>query len=82
MKYVKLILLLCVSTAHRLAADTYPRQPDVDAVHYTFRLFITDLNDEIAGESTARLRFVTSKPKEVVLDLVKSGGATGMTCPR
>ena len=62
-----------------MTADTYPRQPDVDAVHYTFQLFITDLNDEIAGKSTARLRFVTSKPREVALDLVKSSGATGMT---
>ena len=72
-------LLLCVFTAHQLAADTYPRQPDVDAIHYTFQLFITDLNEEIAGISTARLRFATNKPREVTLDLVKSTGATGMT---
>ena len=74
-----LSLILCVSTAHYVTADTYPRQPDVDAVHYTFQLFISDLNDEIAGKSTARLRFVASKPSEVALDLVKSNGATGMT---
>ena len=74
-----LSLILCVSAAHHVTADTYPRQPDVDAVHYTFQLFISDLNDEIAGKSTARLRFVTSKPSELALDLVKSSGATGMT---
>ena len=49
---IALALLLCVSTAHGLAADTYPRQPGVDALHYVFRLTISDLNNEIAGEST------------------------------
>ena len=74
-----LSLSLCVSTAHYVTADTYPRQLDIDAVHYTFQLLINDLNEEIAGKSTARMRFVTSAPREVALDLIKSTGATGMT---
>ena len=39
------------------AADTYPRQPGVDALHYVFRLTISDLNNEIAGKSTVTVRF-------------------------
>jgi hypothetical protein len=35
---IALGLLLCVPTAHGLAADTYPRQLAVDALHYVFRL--------------------------------------------
>ena len=60
---IALGLLLCVSTAHGLAADTYPRQPGVDALHYVFRLTISDLNNEIAGESTVTVRFATAGTK-------------------
>jgi aminopeptidase N len=66
----------------RLAADTYPRQPGVDAIHYVFRLTITDASDEIAGESTATLRVTSAGLKEVALDLasvVKPAGEKGMT---
>ena len=76
---IALSLLLCASAAHGLVADTYPRQPGVDALHYAFRLTLTDLNNEIAGESTVTLRFTTAGVKEVALDLVKSTGDKGMT---
>ncbi len=76
---IALGLLLCVSTAHGLAADTYPRQPGVDALHYVFRLTITDLNNEIAGESTVTVRFATAGTTEVALDLVKATGDKGMS---
>ena len=74
---IGLDLLLCVSIAHGLAADTYPRQPGVDALHYVFRLTITDLNDEIAGKSTVTLRFSSADVKEVALDLVKAARRQG-----
>jgi aminopeptidase N len=72
-------LLLSVSIAHVLAADTYPRQPGVDALHYVFRLTITDLNDEIDGMGTVTLRMSSSDVKDVALDLVKATGGKGMT---
>ncbi len=34
-------------------ADTYPRQPGIDAINYTFRLTLRDDTDEIAGEATS-----------------------------
>jgi hypothetical protein len=44
-----------------LCADTYPRQPQVDAQHYIFRLtLLTDDSsanqNEIQGEATVTLR--------------------------
>ena len=76
---IALSLLLCASTAHGLVADTYPRQPGLDALHYVFRLTLTDLNNEIAGESTVTLRFTTAGVKEIALDLVKTTGDKGMS---
>ena len=72
-------LLLCAATAHGIAADTYPRQPGVDALHYVFRVNLTDLNNEIAGESTVTLRFTAAGVKEIALDLVKAAGDKGMS---
>ena len=70
------ILFLLVS---RLAfADTYPRQLGVDAVHYTFRLTLSDATDEIVGNATVDLRFTASGVKEFTLDLGKPMTMTGL----
>ena len=73
------LLSLTLSTAHRLDADTYPRQPGVDVVHYVFRLTLTDANNEIAGESTVTMRVTAAGVKELALDLVKAAADKGMT---
>jgi aminopeptidase N len=70
-----LVAFACAATA---AADTYPRQPGVDALHYVFRLTLTDANNEIAGEATARLRF-DAGVREVALDLTAAAAGKGMT---
>ena len=41
-----------------LAADTYPRQPGVDALHYVFRLGLSDASNEITGETTVTVKFL------------------------
>ncbi|HEY2783892.1 MAG TPA: M1 family aminopeptidase [Fimbriiglobus sp.] len=69
-------LLLYVSPA---AADNYPRQTGVDAIHYVFRLTLSDDTDEIVGESTAELRFTRVGVTEAVLDLVSAANGKGMT---
>jgi aminopeptidase N len=74
--------VLCAAAAQILTADTYPRQPDVDAVHYVFRLTLNDANNEIVGESTVTLRLAApGKPgaREVALDLMKAASGKGMT---
>lgn len=74
------LLLLGLSlSATPARADTYPRQPGVDVAHYTFRLTLADDSDEIAGESTADLRFTREGVKEVVLDLASAANGKGMT---
>lgn len=72
-----LLLLLALSTA--AVADTYPRQPGIDALHYTFRLTLSDLTDEIVGEATVDLRFVQDGQAEFTLDLASALAGKGMT---
>jgi aminopeptidase N len=60
-------------------ADTYPRQLSVDALHYIFRLTLSDANDEITGEATADLRFLSAGLTEFSLDLASAHDGKGMT---
>jgi len=50
-------------------ADSYPRQPGIDAQHYIFRVMLSDDSNEIAAQSTAVIRFVSDGIAEVSLDL-------------
>jgi aminopeptidase N len=53
-----------------LRADTYPRQPGIDARHYAVRLtLLTDDSNVIQGEATVTLRVVTPGIREAMLDL-------------
>jgi len=70
-----LVCLLHVSAQ----ADTFPRQPGVDALHYVFRLTLGDDSNEVRGEATVNLRFVADNVREVFLDLASSSGGKGMT---
>ncbi|MCU1326818.1 MAG: hypothetical protein JWN34_2188, partial [Bryobacterales bacterium] len=45
MRFASLLLL----TTLGCSADTYPRQAGVDAVHYEFRVSVSDDSDEIRG---------------------------------
>ena len=62
-----LVAVVLVTSASSL--DTYPRQPGIDALHYTFAVTLRDDTDMIAGEATAELRFVLADVTEVFLDL-------------
>ena len=60
-------------------ADTYPRQPGIDAIHYTFKLRISDSSDEIEGEMTGRFRILSATVRELFLDLASASAGKGMT---
>ncbi|HEX3878537.1 MAG TPA: M1 family metallopeptidase, partial [Bryobacteraceae bacterium] len=60
-------------------ADTYARQPGIDAIHYAFRLTLTDASDEISGEATADLQFVQPGVTQFWLDLANLVDGRGMT---
>jgi aminopeptidase N len=67
-----------LATATYLAADTYPRQPAVDAIHYAFALTLTDESPRITGEATVTVR-LRERVDRVSLDLVSPSGDKGMT---
>lgn len=72
------ILLLCL-LVQLAGADTYPRQPGVDALHYIFRLTLNDETDEIIGEATIDLRFLKDGITECAFDLASANNDKGMT---
>ena len=73
-----LATLLLAASSWTLAADTYPRQPAVDALHYRFALTLADDSVRIDGDATVTVRLV-APVREVALDLASANGYTGMT---
>ena len=65
----------------RTRADTYPRQPGIDARHYAVRLtLLTSDSNEIQGEAAVTLRVVTPGVHEAFLDLTSAtSDGKGMT---
>ena len=59
--------------------DTYPRQTGIDAIHYVFRVSLSDSSDEIVGESTVTVKFLLDKVGDVQLDLTSPSAGRGMT---
>jgi aminopeptidase N len=73
--------LLIVESGLQLGADTYPRQPGIDARHYAIRLMLlTSASNEIQGEAHVTLRVVTTGTREAILDLTSAtANGKGMT---
>ncbi len=80
MKRVRCALLAFLVTIPSVSsADTYPRQPGVDVVHYVFRLRFTEASNEIAGDATITLKITAPSVHEAFLDLTSSATGKGMT---
>ncbi len=61
------------------SADTYPKNPAIDALNYRFGLTLSDSTDRIAGEATIDLRFKEDGIDRVRLDLINERpDGTGM----
>jgi len=73
--------LLVLGSGSKLGADTYPRQPGIDARHYAVRLtLLTSDSNEIQAEATVTLRVVTPATREAILDLASpTPDGKGMT---
>jgi aminopeptidase N len=67
-------VLFATATA---AADTYPRQTGIDALHYRFRLSLRDDTDAIEGEAAVTLAFPEGGTSTFWLDLANSADANG-----
>ena len=67
--------------AHNLFAltDTYPKNPDIDMLHYRFELTLSDQTDEITGKATVDFRLKKAGIGQLRLDLINQlPGGTGM----
>ena len=74
MKHLLLGLALLVGTGGGpKAADTYPKNPDIDVLNYAFGLTLSDATDEIVGEATVDIRFLSDGLTRVRLDLINRG---------
>ena len=70
LRRLRLILPILLSLCAGLSwADDYPRTPGLDVLHYTFRLELSDATDEIIGETTVVVRFVSEGGTDFHLDL-------------
>ena len=77
MRAVFVCVVLVVSSISWTAADTYPRQPAVDALHYRFAITLSEESARIAGEATATFR-ILAPVAAIELDLISAGGERGM----
>ena len=73
----RLVAFLVLFTA-TLSADTYPRQPGIDVLHYVFRLGLSDQSSDITGETTITVKFARDGVADLDLDLTSLSVATGM----
>jgi hypothetical protein len=65
--------LLILGFSSELGADTYPRQPGIDARHYAVRLrLLTSDSNEIQAVATVTLRIVMPGTREAILDLTSA----------
>ncbi len=68
MKNLLPLLLLLIVWPTPAQAD--PPDPNVDVLHYTFRLTLSDETDEVRGETTIVVRFRTDGVTTLDLDLI------------
>ena len=51
-------------------ADSYPRNPNIDVLHYKFQLTLSDETDEIRGHAEIEIQFKVDDVSEFALDLI------------
>ena len=88
----KVLLLWCylflvniTITSAAVISDTYPKNPDIDIINYTFDLKLSDETDLIQALATLQVRFKTDGINKLRLDLIKKSeklGGKGMSVKR
>jgi aminopeptidase N len=78
-RHITACLVILLLGSPGIHADTYPRQAGIDAVHYVFRLGLSDTSNQITGEATVTVKFVLDKVGDVQLDLASVSAGKGMT---
>ncbi len=75
MKSITLLLLFALVLPIRAAnpiTDNYPKNPNIDAIDYVFRISLSDTSDEIQCEETVEIRYLAAGETTLRLDLVKA----------
>jgi len=70
MKKSFLLLFCSYFFVGQLNADNYPKNPDIDILHYRFELILSDDEDIIRGSATLYILFKVKGLKKIRLDLV------------
>ena len=70
MKKSFLLLFCSYLLVGQLNADNYPKNPDIDILHYRFELILSDDEDIIRGSATLYVLFKVKGLKKIRLDLV------------
>ena len=80
------VLFAIGCTVHAATSiDLYPKSPNIDVINYVFTIGLLDTTDEIVGEATVDVRFLTDGITSIRLDLVnatKDLNGKGMTVSR
>ena len=70
MKKSFLLLFCSYLLVGQLNADNYPKNPNIDILHYRFELILSDDEDIIRGSATLYILFKVKGLKKIRLDLV------------
>ena len=66
-----MIIMALLIIPHVSFADNYPKNPDIDVLHYTFNINLSDETDAIKTEATLRVKFKKSGIKALRLDFIE-----------
>jgi len=58
-----------------IRVDTYPKNPNIDALHYAFTLELSDTTDQLSGELALDVRVVGPGVRAIRLDLISASAA-------
>ena len=70
MKKSFLLLFCSYLLVGQLNADNYPKNPDINILHYRFELILSDDEDTIRGSATLYILFKVKGLKKIRLDLI------------
>ncbi len=69
MKKIHILLLFDLFLFSIAKPDDNSHKPDVDVVHYTFNIFLSDSTNSITGNDVIRIKFLSDGIREFNLDL-------------
>ncbi|HDL17823.1 MAG TPA: hypothetical protein ENH29_02090, partial [Bacteroidetes bacterium] len=70
MKCFSFVVLGLICSGSLAAADSYPKNPNIDILNYTFRIALNDSTNEIVAVTTVKIRFLTGGAPNFSLDFV------------